>query len=864
MKPSLQKLQKYFKLEADRGYDNHAILGGLERMLDHWVPEARSEDIPEDLIQAVIHRLHDYARLTPKSRTETLEGIWRRVQRSMSPAQPPETQPQAKKTPAIDHPTPAAPEAKQVSAPAISQVPTEITRETQKSEPVKTIPRPAQTETKRVPYKQVSAEERIDLAAPITILPGIGEKYSQSLRQLGISNIGDMLYFFPHRYDDYSALKPINRLEYHEQASVIGTVQSINTRLVRNGKLQVVEAIISDGSGSLRVNWYNQPHIGKRLHPGMQISLSGKTDQFLGRAVMNNPGWEPLDQQQLATNRIVPIYHLTAGVHQNWLRRVINQAVLAYAPRVVDPLPDAIREKASLIDLPNALIQIHYPETKKSLETAQDRLSFDEILLLQLGVLQQKHTWQDRSARVFRVEDDWMQTELSRLPYALTGAQEKVLNEIRRDLIAGRPMNRLVQGDVGSGKTVVAALGISIVLQAGAQAAIMAPTSILAEQHYRSLLNLLASPSPVLEETEVEQTPAPTAPLLPEQIRLLVGATPENEKQLIRAGIQDGSIKLLVGTHALIEDPIQFADLQLVVIDEQHRFGVAQRAALRQKGDNAHLLVMTATPIPRTLALSIYGDLDLSVIDEMPAGRLPVATFVLYPRERERAYSLIRSQVKLGRQAFIIYPLVEESETSEARAAVEEYGRLQSEIFPEFKLSLLHGRMKPDEKDEVMTGFRDRQCQILVSTSVVEVGVDVPNASVMLIEGANRFGLAQLHQLRGRVGRGSDKSFCLLIPDAADDVENERLTVMAETNDGFVLAERDLAQRGPGQFLGTRQAGYSDFQLANLTKISLIEQARRVALEIFEQDADLKAEQHQLLAQSLHKAWAPQQRGDIS
>jgi len=916
MKPSLQKLQKIFKLEADRSYDNHAVLGGLERMLDHWVPEARAEDIPEDLIQAVIHRLHNYERLAPKSRAETLEGIWRRVQRSMSSdqtagtppspaARPPKTPsgtppradskraPEAApqypvleaETPAPETPAPepAAPAEGDSSSsdtiPAVAsktdlqedrqvktddEIATGAKSEPAKIEYAKSSEKPIQDRLKRAAQRHVPPEELINLDAPITILSGIGEKYAQSLSRLGINTLGEMLYYFPRRYDDYSALKPINRLAYQEQTTVIGTIQSISTRMARGGALQIIEAIITDGSGSLRVNWYNQPHIIKRLHPGMQISLAGKVEQFLGRAVMNNPSWEPLEQQQLTTNRIVPVYHLTAGVHQNWLRRVINQAVLAYAPRVQDPLPISILEKASLVDLPEALIQIHYPETVQDLEAAQDRLSFDEIFLLQLGVLQQKQSWQDRSARVFTVGDSWLEAQLNRLPYPLTNAQQKVLGEIRQDLSTGKPMNRLVQGDVGSGKTVVAALGMSLVLQAGAQAAIMAPTSILAEQHYKSLLNLLSSANHETGETDDEAAPVTPALLFPEQIRLLVGATPEAEKGEIRSGIQDGSIKLLIGTHALIEDPIQFADLQLVVIDEQHRFGVDQRSALRQKGENTHLLVMTATPIPRTLALSIYGDLDLSIIDEMPAGRIPVATFVLYPRERERAYSLIRSQVESGRQAFVIYPLVEESETSQSGAAVEEFERLRKEIFPEFNVALLHGRMKPDEKDEVMEKFRDRQSQILVSTTVVEVGVDIPNASIMLIEGANRFGLAQLHQLRGRVGRGSEKSYCLLIPDTPDDVENERLRAMIETNDGFVLAERDLALRGPGQFLGTRQSGYTEFQLANLSKISLIEKARNLAQGIFAEDSKLETEEHKLLAQSLHKAWAPHHRGDIS
>jgi ATP-dependent DNA helicase RecG len=418
-------------------------------------------------------------------------------------------------------------------------------------------------------------------------------------------------------------------------------------------------------------------------------------------------------------------------------------------------------------------------------------------------------------------------------------------------------MNRLIQGDVGSGKTVVAALGIAIVTNSDAQAALMAPTSILAAQHYNSLLQILAS------EPDVGISENP--PLNKEEIRLIVGATPETTKREIRSELESGKIKLIIGTHALIEDPVHLKNLQLIIIDEQHRFGVEQRAKLRAKGNNPHLLVMTATPIPRSLALTVYGDLDLSVMDEMPPGRQEVGTYVLTPRERERAYGLIRSQVQQGHQAFIIYPLVEESDKSETKAAVEEYTRLKNEIFSKLEVGLLHGRMKPDEKEDIMARFRNSELDIMVSTSVIEVGVDIPNATVMLVEGANRFGLAQLHQFRGRVGRGSEKAYCLLIPETADAVENERLQVMVETNDGFILAERDLDQRGPGQFLGTRQSGYSELHLANLSDVHLIEKARRFAKALFQEDPDLTQPKHQHLAKALLRAWGNDNgKSDIS
>ena len=564
---------------------------------------------------------------------------------------------------------------------------------------------------------------------------------------------------------------------------------------------------------------------------------------------MNNPDWEDVEAEQLHNNRIVPVYSLTARITQKWLRDRMEQVITYWAPAVVDSLPESIRKSANLLPLGEALLHVHFPVTQDQIKAARQRLAFDEIFYLQMGVLRQKRDWKQADARRFLISDEWLGARLAGLPFTLTNAQQRAISELRADLDSGKPMNRLLQGDVGSGKTVVAALTAAMVASNGAQAAIMAPTSILAEQHYRNFTNLLTGENGVMSQSEV---------------RLLIGDTPEVEKEAIRNDLADGSIKIIIGTHAVIEGPVQFKDLQLAVIDEQHRFGVEQRAELRSKGTNLHLLVMTATPIPRSLALTVYGDLDLSIMDEMPAGRQPISTYVLRPQERERAFTLIRGQIKDGRQAFIIYPLIDESEKIEARAAVDDYETLSKEVFPDLKLGLLHGRLKPDEKDKVMHKFRNGEYHILVSTTVVEVGVDVPNATVMLIEGANRFGLAQLHQLRGRVGRGSEQSYCLLIPDHEDKVENERLQAMAESNDGFVLAERDLQQRGPGEFLGTRQAGYATgLRMASLTDVALIEKARVQAQKLFEDDADLQKPEHTLLAEALGRFWG-EGKGDVS
>jgi ATP-dependent DNA helicase RecG len=838
MKQSLQKLKKFIHLEAQHNYDNRSVIGGFERMVEPWLSEAQADDLPDDLIQAVLNRLHDYVGLSPKSRYDVLNGLWHRLQRESEETFPPLPYPMEASS-KLDEKEPTLPQ---------SSLPPKNIYPHQTSQP------PDSKVTLVKPTSPPAA-----LTALTTVLPGVGAKHAQTLARLGLHTLGDMLYNFPRRYDDYTQLKPIQRLHYGEEVTVIGSVDSIDSRPIRGGHRHITEAVISDGTGSLRVTWFNQPWIGKRLLEGAQIVLSGKIDQYLGRLVMNSPEWEPLEQQNLHTNRIVPVYPLTSNITQRWLRKLMYEVVSYWAPRVAEPLPDSLRHSAELVDLSTALFQAHFPSSADQLRAARHRLAFDEILMLQLGVLSQKRNWQNRTASVYETPDDWLGFQVAHLPFSLTAAQQAALNDVKTDLISGRPMNRLLQGDVGSGKTVIAALGIAILALHNAQSALLAPTSILAEQHYKNMLSLLAWDGNHSNESGDEIS----SPLKPEQIRLLIGATPEPEKEATREGLANGSIKLVVGTHALLEEPVTFANLQLAVIDEQHRFGVDQRAALRSKGENPHLLVMTATPIPRSLALTVYGDLDLSVMDEMPPGRQPIQTQVFYPRERERAYVFIRSQINQGHQCFIIYPLVEESESIESLAAVEEHSRLQKEVFPNYKVGLLHGRMKPDEKDSVMAGFFSGEIQILVSTSVVEVGVDVPNATVMLIEGANRFGLSQLHQFRGRVGRSQYQSYCILIPDTPDTAENERLAAMVETNNGFVLAQRDLEQRGPGEFLGTRQSGYSELRLANLTDILLVEKARRHAQAIFETDPDLKSQEYQLLAQSLKRFWSLGQ-GDIS
>ena len=831
MQTSLEKLRKFFRLEHENGYANSAIIGGLAKMLDYWEGEARADSLKEEVIQAVVQRLRSYDGLSPQSRADVLKGLWKRIGDTY-----PETQQKSQGQQQKQRPTQQS-QAQPESAPK---------QETQKQEPRDQKPRQlAQPRSEAVAGAKTSATPAA-LDAKLTVLQGVGPKNAESLAKLGMVTLGDMLYYFPRRYEDYSQLKPIRDLFYGEQVTVIGTIQSVHTRPIRGGKASIIEVIIGDGTGALRLSYFNQPWLANRFKKDDAISVSGKIDQYLGRLVMNSPDWEPVEVDNLHTNRIVPVYSLTERITQKWLRGVMKQVIEYWAPSVVDAVPENIRSSARVISLGEALVQAHFPSSPENLIAARERLAFDEIFYLQMGVLRQKRDWKSVDAQRFTIQDEWLDERLTSLPFTLTSAQQNTLKDIRADLDSGKPMNRLIQGDVGSGKTVVAALAAAIITSNGSQTAIMAPTSILAEQHYHNFMNLLKD---VLKPTE---------------IRLLVGDTPESEKEEIRNGLADNTVKIVIGTHAVIEGPVQFKDLQFAVIDEQHRFGVEQRSALRSKGTNPHLLVMTATPIPRSLALTLYGDLDISVMDEMPAGRQPINTFVLRPQERERAFTLLRGQVNDGKQAFIIYPLIEESEKIDARAAVDDYETLSKEVFPNLKLGLLHGKMRPNEKDETMLKFRDRQYDILVSTTVVEVGVDVPNATVMLIEGADRFGLAQLHQLRGRVGRGADKSYCLLVPTHEDKTENERLQAMVESNDGFVLAERDLQQRGPGEFLGTRQSGYaSSLRMASITDVKLIEKARTQAQSVFDKDPDLSQSEHALLAETLARFWG-EGKGDVS
>jgi ATP-dependent DNA helicase RecG len=685
------------------------------------------------------------------------------------------------------------------------------------------------------------------LDAPVIRLPSIGPAFAQKLAKLGVETVRDLLYLLPHRYDDLSQLRTIDRLKFGEEVTIIGTVWDVRTREIGQDR-KMVTARVGDGTGELQMTWFN-PWIEKQLRVGQAYSFGGKVDTFRSELIMRNPEFEPLDRALLSTARLVPVYPLTEGLSMRWLRGVIKPALDAWGPDLPDFLPDGVRQSFALPTLAEAISQIHFPDNHERLAAAHRRLSFDEFLLLQLGVLSAREKFRGAPARPLRVNDELLAPFLASLPFALTGAQGRALREIAADLQSDRPMGRLLQGDVGSGKTAVAAAALWAAVANGSQGAIMAPTEILAEQHARSFGRMFAD----------IVNPATGQPV---RVELFTGALSPSEREERLAALANGEVDIAIGTHALIQKGVEFRDLALAVVDEQHRFGVEQRAALRQKAEQPHMLVMSATPIPRSLALTLYGDLDVSVIDQMPAGRTPIRTKWLTSSQRERAYDFIRRQVAEGRQAFIVYPLVEESATSEARAAVEEHARLGATIFPDLKLGLLHGRLKGEEKDAVMRAFGAGELHILVATSVVEVGIDVPNATVIMIEGAERFGLAQLHQFRGRVGRGQWPSYCILISDVAEGEGARRLEALENNTDGFALAQIDLELRGPGDFFGTRQSGLPPLQTAELSDLRTLEDAREAAKALFRQDPELSRPEHRDLAAQVAAFWRG--GGDVS
>jgi ATP-dependent DNA helicase RecG len=664
----------------------------------------------------------------------------------------------------------------------------------------------------------------------------IGTYRAKTLAYLNLQTVRDLLFYFPRDYIDYAQQKSIIELKAGDTVTLIGRVVKFNIfNSPKNPKLAIFEMIIRDQTGRIKLSRFLagnrftnkgwQEGQKKRYPPGTAIAASGLVKENKYGLTLDNPSIEILEDpnspvESLNIGRVLPVYPLTEGVPIDLLRKCVVTALGAVS-QLEDALPLAIQKQYDLIDLQTAIAQIHFPDDNDSLTLARRRLVFDEFFYLQLGFLQRRYIQKaTEKSVVFTPSGELIEKFNQLLPFKLTNAQQRVVHEILEDLKNSTPMNRLVQGDVGSGKTVVGVFAVLAALQSGYQAAFMAPTEVLAEQHYRKLVqwfNLLYLP-----------------------VELLTGSTKVKKRREIHSQLETGELPLLVGTHALIQDKVNFNRLGLVVIDEQHRFGVQQRAKLLAKGEAPHVLTMTATPIPRTMALTLHGDLDVSQIDELPPGRQPIQTTVLTPKERQQIYDLIRREVAQGRQVYIIFPTIEQSEKLDLKAAVDEHQYLSETVFPNFQIGLLHGRMSSVDKDTVLNSFRDNQTQIIVSTTVIEVGVDVPNATVMLIENAERFGLSQLHQLRGRVGRGEHSSYCLLMTNSKNPDARQRLSVLEQSQDGFFISEMDLRLRGPGEVLGTRQSGLPDFALASLVEDQeILLLAREAAENMIKTDASL-------------------------
>lgn len=684
---------------------------------------------------------------------------------------------------------------------------------------------------------------------PLKNIPKITPKYAAILEKMGLRTVTDLLFYFPHRYDDFSLLSSIDESLIGQTVTVEGQITKTKLARLFKRRMTIAEITIVDDNGTpLKAVWFNQPYILDTLQEGVAVRLSGKVNLDKKILAMSNPAWERATRDATNTGRLVPVYNETRGLTSKWLRWQIKP-LLPVAQQLEDMLPKETRDRLHLYDLPTALQEIHFPEKPERLLLAQKRFAFQEMFLVQLKALQIKRDWESNQSLPIPFEEKLIKTFTSQLPFTLTNAQRKAAFEILKDLEKSQPMNRLLNGDVGSGKTIVAAIAALQTLNHGYQVALMAPTEVLAKQHFESLSRLLAPYNFRIA-------------LLTNSYQLIHSknnTTPKNNRKKLLAEIHSGEIALVIGTHALIQKSVQFHNLALLIIDEQHRFGVAQRAYLQQEAMQAldgerktipHLLTMTATPIPRTLSLAIAGSLNISLLDEMPKNRLPIITKIIPPRGRNLVYDFIRAEIRKGRQIFIILPLVDESKVlTEVKAATAEHKRLSEEIFPELKIGLLHGKMPsrtkataPDKitKEQVMEDFKNKKYDILVSTSVIEVGIDIPNASTILIEDADRFGLSQLHQFRGRVGRGEHQSYCFLFTSSDAEKTFDRLNALVDSTDGFAIAQKDLELRGPGQFFGTIQSGLPDIAMEHLSNLKLIKFSQAEAQAILQQDPNLR------------------------
>ena len=665
----------------------------------------------------------------------------------------------------------------------------------------------------------------------IESLNKVGAVTAKRLKKLGLNTLEDLLFYFPFRYDDFSEITPIAKLEPNTTANIVGQIELIQNKRSYRKRMFITEALISDDTESIKIIWFNQPYIGKTLKVGDKVSLSGKVEGALGETTMKSPSYEKIiTDKNVHTQGLVPNYHLTANITQKQIRFLIKQ-IIDLADDISEWLTPEIIKSQNLMSINEALRNIHFPATKENLLEAKRRLGFDELFLVQLqSQLIKQQIGLTKSPKINFKEKE-TKDFVDSLPFKLTDAQKKSSWQIIQDMEKEKPMSRLLEGDVGSGKTMVAVIAMLNASKNNLQSSLMVPTEILAKQHFQSISKLLSgTKASICLLTRTEQK--------------ISGKNEKISKKEILKKINNGEIDIIIGTHSLIQDAIEFKNLGLVIIDEQHRFGVEQRKKIIEKsGDSStspHLLSMTATPIPRSLALILYGDLDLSIINEMPLGRKPINTQIIPEPARQKAYEFIKKEITKGRQAFVICPLIDPSDKLGVKSAKEEFEKLNTHVFKELNISLLHGRLKAEEKEKIMKDFQDNKINILVSTSVVEVGVDIPNASIMMIEGADRFGLAQLHQFRGRVGRGEHQSYCLLFTDNTSPNTLERLGAMTKYSDGFTLSKIDLKQRGPGEVYGKSQKGFPEFKIANLFDHELIQSTQEEAENLIKIDPELK------------------------
>ena len=852
------RLQRVLDLEEKQSWRNRAVIGGLQAMGERWAVDARAEGMAEEQMAAVLALMAQYETVAGRSRPGVIEKLRmalsgkvedydellddilaEEVDGSAVTGWVEETADE-KETPGhtVVAAMPPAPSEPRSVTERVTNGPTVVYDE----------PQPTNVARARVRRQQKAAQNNRsphDLQAAPTLLNGVGPTTAEQLARLNINRIVDLLWHLPQRHEDYSQLRTINQLEPGEQVTIVANLWEVKSRKVSMSR-EMIQGILADGTGTLHATWWNK-FVRNQLKPNSTMRFSGKVGLYMGQKTLDNPAFEDVDADMVATGRLAPVYGLTEGLSQKRLRELVRQALDEFVYFMTDPLPTNVRESLALPDLVTALQNIHFPEDQEALTAAYKRLAFEEFFYIQLGVLQRRRELHKTSAPPIASNDAWLADFTSRLPFQLTDAQWRVLGEVLADLRRSVPMTRLVQGDVGSGKTAVAAGAMWIAAANGLQSAMLAPTQILAEQHHRGISALLGGMS------------RPDGKVL--EIALLTGRVTGAERERILGGLRDGSIDIVVGTTALIQEQVGFNNLGFAVVDEQHRFGVEQRGALRSKNSQQpHLLVMSATPIPRSLAMTVYGDLDVSAIDQMPPGRMEVKTKLFRPRERERLYGFLRREVEAGRQIFIVYPLVEESEKLDVGAAVDEHARLSAEIFPDLRLGLLHGRMSGAEKDDVMRAFAGGDYQVLVSTSVIEVGIDIPNASLIIVEDADRFGLAQLHQFRGRVGRGQHQSYCALVSKADGPDAEARLHALEATNNGFELAEKDLELRGPGEFLGTKQSGLPELRVAHLSDVATLALAREAAQKLFGVDPDLR--EHSPLQKQVWRFWRG--HGDVN